>query len=148
VHRALVVVMLVLAAACTSGSTTTASEVPAPQTTVTTAVITTPTTTTTTTTTTTSVPAQPQATPVEAANAFMQAWRAGDAQAAGTVALSSAVERAFAAGIPSSVQPTGCMTGGFDPTSCAFRTDLGEAQVRTTQLGGGWIVDQVIVSAV
>jgi type IV pilus biogenesis protein CpaD/CtpE len=142
VHRALVVVMLVLAAACTSGTTTTASEVPAPQTTVTTAVI-----TTTTTTTTTSVPAQPQATPVEAANAFMQAWRAGDAQAAGTVALSSAVERAFAAGIPSSVQPTGCMTGGFDPTSCAFRTDLGEAQVRTTQLGGGWIVDQVIVSA-
>lgn len=126
-----------LTVACSSSGTTTAG--------VTT---TSNTTTTVATTTTTTLPAQPQATPAEAANVFMQAWRYGDPQAAAMVALASAVQSAFAAGVPSSVRPTGCMTGGFDPSSCAFRTDLGEVQVRATQLGGGWVVDQVIVSAI
>jgi hypothetical protein len=122
---------------CSSGATTTVSATTS----------TTTTTAPTIATTTTVVPAQPQVTPSDAATVFMQAWRDGDAQAAATVALAPAVQTAFAAGVPSSVRSTGCMTGGFDPTSCAFRTDLGEVQVRATQRGGGWVVDQVIISA-
>ena len=77
----------------------------------------------------------------------MQAWRDNDQATAATLAVSAAVTAAFAVGVPTTVQDRGCMSGGFDPTSCVFRTDLGEVQVRTTKSGDGWIVDQVIVSA-
>lgn len=76
----------------------------------------------------------------------MAAWRAGDQVAAATLAPASVVQSAFAAGVPSSVQSRGCSSGNFDPTMCVYRTDLGEAQVRATKQGDGWIVDQVKVT--
>jgi hypothetical protein len=133
---------LVLAAACSSSSGTASggsnqSSAAAPTTTS---------TTVTTTPTTAAVPTQPQSTPAAAAAAFVQAWLDGDQAAASAVALAPAVQSAFAAGVPASVQNRGCSSPDFDPASCVYRTDLGEAQVRATKQGDGWIIDQVKVS--
>ncbi len=135
-RRAGWVLVAVLIAACSSssgrGAATTASAVT--------------TTTTTTLATTTTVALQAHDTAVDAIDAFVQAWRDGDQAAAATYALPPAVQAAFAAGIPARLTNRGCMSGDVDPISCVYASELGEVQVRATEQGGGWIVDQVQVT--
>ena len=136
-RRAGWVLVALVVAACSSGagnaSTTTASTSATS-------------TTTTTLVTTTTVALQPQDTAVDAVNAFVQAWRDGDRAAAAIFGLAPAVQSAFAAGVPKRMTNRGCMTGDVDPISCVYASELGEVQVRATQQGGGWIVDQVEVT--
>ena len=132
-RRAGWVVVAVLLAACSSGAGSRATT-------------TTTSTTTTTLATTTTIALLPQATAVDAVDAFVQAWRDGDQAAAATYALAPAVQAAFAAGVPARLTNRGCMSGDVDPISCVYASELGEVQVRATQQGGGWIVDQVEVT--
>ena len=107
-----------------------------------------PTTTTTTTTApTTTIPLSPAGSPQEAATAFVNAWHAGDREAALAIATPSAVDSVFTAGDPGSLQNRGCNHPPADtPVLCVYKTNVGELQVRTQPLTDGWIVDQAIVS--
>ena len=111
------------------------------------------TTTTTTSTTSTSttappptVPLEPAASPEEAASKFMSAWRQGNALLAATIAVQPAVDAAFSAGEPGSIQARGCNSPPQPPVLCVYRTDPGEVQLRIRQEGDGWVVDQARVS--
>jgi hypothetical protein len=109
-----------------------------------------PTTTTTTapTTTTTTVLLTPAASPQEATTAFVNAWRAGDRDAALAIALPTAVDAVFSAGAPGSLQNRGCNRPPADtPVLCVYKTDVGELQLRAQPGTDGWIVDQAILSA-
>src|SRR3954451_13856149 len=77
----------------------------APSTTTTT---TTSTTTTSTSTTTTTLPRTPAGSPQDAATAFVNAWKAGDRVAAASVAVPAAVDSAFGAEQPRSLENRGC----------------------------------------
>ena len=114
--------------------------------TVVTSATTTTTTTTTTAPTTSTVPRTPAPSPGEAATTFVNAWRNGDRPAAEAVALPAAVDAAFAAGEPGSVQNRGCNEPPQPPVLCVYKTDAGELQLRIRPEGDGWIVDQARVS--
>jgi hypothetical protein len=90
----------------------------------------------------------PAGSPQEAATAFVNAWRAGDRDAALAIALPSAVDSVFTAGEPGSLQNRGCNRPPADtPVLCVYRTNVGELQVRAQPRPDGWIVDQAIISA-
>jgi len=107
-----------------------------------------PTTTTTTApTTTTTLPLSPAGSPQEAASAFVNAWHAGDRDAALTIALPEAVDAVFTAGEPGSLENRGCNHPPADtPVLCVYKTNIGELQLRVQPRADGWIVDQAIVS--
>jgi hypothetical protein len=67
---------------------------------------------------------------------------------ASTVAEAGAVDSAFGAGDPGSVENRGCNQPPTpdSPVLCVYRTDVGEVQVRVQPQSGGWIVDQARVS--
>lgn len=107
-----------------------------------------PTTTTTTAPTTTTIPLVPASSGQEAATTFVNAWRAGDRDAALTIAVVAAVDAVFGAGEPGFLENRGCNRPPADsPVLCAYRTGVGELQVRAQPSPEGWIVDQAIVSA-
>jgi hypothetical protein len=65
-----------------------------------------------------------------------------------TIALSSAVDSAFDAGEPGSLENRGCNHPPVEgPVYCVYKTAVGEVQVRAQPVPDGWIVDQAIVSA-
>ena len=76
----------------------------------------------------------------------MNAWRDGNRDAALAVALPAAVDSAFAAGAPGSVQSRGCNEPPQPPVLCVYRTDPGEVQLRIRPEGDGWIVEGARVS--
>ena len=108
-----------------------------------------PTTTTTTAApTTTTLPLSPASSPQEAATSFVNAWRAGDRDAALTIAVVAAVDAVFAAGEPGFLENRACNRPPVDsPVLCVYRTGVGELQVRAQPSADGWIIDQAIVSA-
>jgi hypothetical protein len=65
------------------------------------------------------------------------------------VAVPAAVDSAFAAEQPKSLENRGCNRPPPDsPVLCVYRTNSGnEVQLRIAQEGGGWVVEQAIVSA-
>jgi hypothetical protein len=66
---------------------------------------------------------------------------------ASTIARPAAVDVVFAAGEPGTVQDRGCnRPPPNSPVLCAYKTAVGELQVRVTPQSDGWIVDQAIVS--
>src|SRR4051794_35544638 len=99
-----------------------------------------------TTTTAPPLPAQPADSPLAATNALIAAWKAGDHDAAATVALATVVDSLFAAD-PGVVQSRGCNEPPPDtPVLCVYRTGAGELQLRAAPVPGGWIVDQAALT--
>lgn len=146
--RRALILLLVAAAGCVSDD---ADDDAAP--TSTTAIVSTSSSSTTSTTepptTTTLPPPTPRATPTEAVDYLLGAWQAGDRPGALTVAEPDAVDALFA--IPAE-QPEarGCNEPppGFGaPTYCVYRLVAGELQVRAAEVEGGFVVDQVVLSA-
>jgi len=145
-YRVAVVAALALvlasAAACSSDGGTA-------QPTTTTTTTSTSTTTTSTSTTTSTVPRTPAPSPQAAATTFVNAWRAGDRPLAATVAVPDAVDAAFGAEQPKSLENRGCNSPPpGSPVLCVYRTNSGnELQLRVAMEGDGWVVEQAIVSA-
>ena len=95
---------------------------------------------------TTVLPAEPADTPAAAAGRAIAAWRAGDRDAALTIAVPAAVDTLFAAE-PGSVQDRGCNQPPPDtPVLCVYRTGAGELQLRMIPVPGGWIVEQALLT--
>jgi hypothetical protein len=86
----------------------------------------------------------PARSPEEAANALLQAWRAGDRSAAARVAESSAVDALFAHP-PGSTQGRGCDEATAE-RNCVYRLGNGLVRLGLAQSGSGWIVNQVDIS--
>lgn len=104
--------------------------------------------TSTTSTTTVTVPLAPASSPQQAASQFVDAWRGGNSLLASTVAVPDAVNAVFAAGEPGRLEARGCNSPPPDsPVLCAYRTGVGELQLRIRPEGDGWIVEQAILSA-
>src|SRR4051812_35200179 len=87
------------------------------------AVTTTTTTTASTTSTTTTVATVPLSrapSPSEAATMFVNAWRQGNRLLAAQIAVPAAVDAAFGAGEPGSVQSRGCNEPPQPPVLCVY----------------------------
>jgi len=106
------------------------------------------TTTTTATTVPVTVPRTPAESPQAAATTFVNAWKAGNPLLAATVAVPEAVDAAFGAEQPKSLENRGCNSPPPDsPVLCVYRTSSSnELQLRISPEAGGWIVEQAIVS--
>jgi hypothetical protein len=143
--RLLLVASVVGAGACSSGSGDAAvTTTTVPPTVLTTQPPSTPTSPATLSTTSSTVAQVPRPSPLEAATALLDAWRAADRIAALSVADLVAVDTMFF--IP--VQPAesrGCNQGATDPTYCVYRLEAGELQLKVGKAGEGWLVRGVIL---
>ena len=86
---------------------------------------------------------------MEAVNALLSAWRAGDRAAALTVAEVAAVDALFAIA-PEQGEDRGCNVpppGVGASTYCTYRLAAGQLQVRAADRPGGFVVDQVILGS-
>ena len=94
------------------------------------------------------VPLAPASSPQQAASDFVNAWRSGNSLQAATIALPEAVDAVFGAGEPGRLEARGCNAPPPDsPVLCAYRTGVGELQLRIRPEGDGWIVEKAILSA-
>ncbi|MGH9116258.1 MAG: hypothetical protein ACRDWW_10585 [Acidimicrobiales bacterium] len=106
------------------------------------------TTTTTVAAPTTTAPWGPtalQPSPFAASTRLVQAWAAGDREAAGTIASPPAVAALFASAYPAgNLQSRGC-TQGANPGTCTYRNTVtnGIYEIGVTDGPGGWYVSSV-----
>src|SRR5437763_1758148 len=121
-YRAAAVTGALLLVSCGSDRATPPAVVSSSQA-VSTTTTTTSTTTTTTVPTTVTVPLSPAPSPSEAATTFVNAWRQGNQLLAATIAVEAAVDAAFSAVDPGSVENRGCNEPKQPPVYCVYKTD-------------------------
>ena len=144
------VALVTLIAACSGGGSAPQPSTAPPGRSTTVAQVTT--TSTSSTSSTTAAPATtttealtPQATPDAAAKTLLDAWRRGDRVAALHVATPAAVDALFATP-PQTYSDRGCQDPSSGNSACAFGIGNGLAQLQTSSLAGGWIVQSVTVN--